>query len=1258
MQADLEAKLERIRSHTKLQNQQETRVVLNAVEDTLRDQNSEFTPTAYFAALLSLLDQFLSASKGLVNKDVATAVVYLLDLVTPHVPKPVLRSKFSHILKKLGTALTSTDSDAPLLRPSIGCLESLLIVQDAEAWKLPAEQISPRRAMAGLLNIAVDHRPKVRRRACEAVTQVLQNPPPSPSLDHPAADMCAETALFSLKEAVEASKKTSKKHKEQDQSGPSLMHALQLVKTIATASGGWPSRKMDSLCDALLTIAKSSNEYLTMAAFEVFEVMFAGMADDVSSSKLPRLLEILDELQPSANDTQLLPPWIAVISRGYDIASQVDAEDTFQRLPEPFQKVANFLSSSSENIRVSAAECLISFLINCVPDTVIIDPSIYDEKVLEKLSKIVTDLLSVKYQTAWMQVFQVLGATFDTFRWHSSPSLSSALKAVGQLRGTDSFNGKKEADAVIAKAVTAMGAENALDILPLNLAVKTDEPGRAWMLPILRDSVRNTSLDHFRKVLVPLSEKMFQKVMDNGNNEKSMEIKIYETVVQQIWSCLPGYCVLPLDLRSAFDQTFAELVANLLYQQVELRVSLCRALQNLVESNKALIALENEDSSIAMSRISKADAQKNLEHLAGFSSNLLAVLFNVYTQTLPVYRGPILQCIDAYLSVTPEEERMETFTKVVTSLEAALAEKKSKPNGAEKNTKHKDNQMPPMSQTLMDLVITIAIYLPRQSLAQLFGIATVLLQKDDPNLQKKAYKLIPRLAESEMGRIALQERSDELQALLLGSAEKTTAAARRDRLAAISRIVTALPDSDLTFIPAILPEVVICTKETNERARNMAFDLLVQMGERMKSGGTIIQKKVPNMSSDASDVAASLEEYLTMVSAGLAGTVPHSVSATITALTRILYHFRSHLPPTTTSDLVETMDIFLKSPNREIIRSVLGFTKVCIISLDRQMMETRLPTLIPGLLKFGHEHKAHLQAKIKHIFERMIRRFGFEIVEKYTPADDHKLISNIRKTKERAKRKAREDGGEEDGATEDVKRKGKFENEYDQAVYGSGDEASDASGSDVSDDEVLGRSKQHKTKKGGDTFIVDDDEDPLDLLDRKALGRISSTRPQKTKTAPEKKRKANIDLDGKLVIGDDGPGGGADDAEMLDLEKDGEIGLEDGINAYVQAIKGRDSAKRGRGGKLKFSNRKNKDDVDDGDEMEVDAEDVVKAVKRAQQSSVRGNDRPRGGMSAGRGGGMKNARMNRKGLGAERTRGGRVDKGSSRGGGRGRSFKR
>ena len=94
----------------------------------------------------------------------------------------------------------------------------------------------------------------------------------------------------------------------------------------------------------------------------------------------------------------------------------------------------------------------------------------------------------------------------------------------------------------------------------------------------------------------------------------------------------------------------------MLYGQADLRTDLCRALQNLVDSNKAIIQLPSEEENlVAQSRVSKADAKNNLDHLAGFASNLLAVLFNVYSQTLPQYRGVILRCINAYLRITPEK---------------------------------------------------------------------------------------------------------------------------------------------------------------------------------------------------------------------------------------------------------------------------------------------------------------------------------------------------------------------------------------------------------------------------------------------------------------------------------------------------------------------------------------------------------------------------------------------------------------------------
>lgn len=637
-------------------------MVLSAVEDTLRDQKADFSPTAYFAALLALLSQSLSAEQGIVNKDLATSVVYLLDITTAYVPAPILRSKFSQILTSLAPALSLPEVEAPLLRPSIGCLESLLIAQDIASWNLPHTQIGPRRATAGLLSLSVDHRPKVRKRAQEALIKVLKEPPPSPSLDHPAADMCAESAMKTLGDSITAAGKQKKgRHDAQhrDSHEPQVIHSLQLVKTIATASGGWPSKKIEALCELLMNASRSTNEYITMGAFEVFEVIFEGMADEFSSSKLPRLLEAISELKPAQNDSQLLPPWIAVLSRGYDVSAQISPEDTFEKLPDLFNLIAGFLASPSHNIRVSASECLISFLHNCIPNSVILEPSIYDEKTLEKIARAAAELLSVKYQAAWMEVFNVCSAMFDCYKWRSSPFLTGIASTVGELRTNESFHGKKEADAVLGSAIEAMGPAAVLEILPLNIIQqKNGQPGRVWMLPILRDNVTNTDLRHFRSELVPLSEALYQKMEDFRSAEKAVEVKIFETLVQQTWGILPGYCELPLDLVEAFDQTFAELLSNVLYKQTELRVDICRALQNLVESNQAILSVEaDEDDLILQRRITKAAAAKNVAHLAGFASNLLAVLFNVYSQTLPHHRGYILQCINAYLSITPEQVR-------------------------------------------------------------------------------------------------------------------------------------------------------------------------------------------------------------------------------------------------------------------------------------------------------------------------------------------------------------------------------------------------------------------------------------------------------------------------------------------------------------------------------------------------------------------------------------------------------------------------
>lgn len=509
-----------------------------------------------------------------------------------------------------------------------------------------------------------------------------------------------------------------------------------------------------------------------------------------------------------------------------------------------------------------------------------------------------------------------------------------------------------------------------------------------------------------------------------------------------------------------------------------------------------------------------------------------------------------------------------------------------------------DNKMPPTSHTLIDLLIAMSIYLPRSSFANLFRIAAVVLNRDasDPQLIKKAYKLIPRLASTETGQSALIERSEELQALLLSTADKTPSPARRDRLLAIHELVTYLPTSDLHFIPSILPEVILGCKESNDKARTAAFDLLIHLAKRITDTernppGTVIRNSlVPHMPNDTPDAAANLEEFFTMVSAGLAGTSPHMVAASVTALSRLFFEYRAELTSETLSNLVETVELFLTSNNREIVRSVLGFAKVAVVCLPEDMLRPRLNSLVPNLMVWSKEHKGRLRTKVKGILDRLVRRFGAPLIEGLVGEADRKLVVNIRKERERKKRKKKEgaESGEDD---EGAGKAGGFSNEFDRAVYGS-----DVSSDEDSDSEIEDQQRRGGKRSGvkGEQYIreLSPESNPLDLLAPDALASISTTKPSlrflDNGVGKNRKRHgAKVDVDGKLILrdgadGDDGnedyemTGGGAEDTGSS------------GINAYLDAVSGPSAVRRGQKGRLKFGKKDNNDGMDIDEDDEVD----------------------------------------------------------------------
>jgi ribosomal RNA-processing protein 12 len=108
-------------------------------------------------------------------------------------------------------------------------------------------------------------------------------------------------------------------------------------------------------------------------------------------------------------------------------------------------------------------------------------------------------------------------------------------------------------------------------------------------------------------------------------------------------------------------------------------------------------------------------------------------------------------------------------------------------------------------------------------------------------------------------------------------------------------------------------------------------------------------------------------------------------------------------------EIFTTHLVFVSSANREIVKSVLGFIKLSIHTLPVDVIRPHLKDLVPALLGWSHDHKNHFKLKVRHIFERMLRRFSWDEIYSYVGDEDAaKVLTNIRKRKERAKRRKAE----------------------------------------------------------------------------------------------------------------------------------------------------------------------------------------------------------------------------------------------------------
>uniref|UniRef100_A0A3Q3WNJ1 Uncharacterized protein n=1 Tax=Mola mola TaxID=94237 RepID=A0A3Q3WNJ1_MOLML len=1023
--------------------------VLAAVTEVIRGQGGKETETEYFAALMTTLEVVDTAESQ-------AAVAYLLNLVMKRVPAPVLMSKFSDTTKALMDVMSkqATSDTVSALRWILSCLATLLRKQDASVWTYP----STLQAYHGLLSFTVHTKPKIRKAAQQGVCAILRGSDflfaDNALTHHPAA---VSTAKFCIKEM---------EHAGGSNEDTTTLHVLGLLKELM---GTFPLGAVKSCCETLLRVMTLSHVLVTASAMQAFHRLFSGKpnASTLSPELNAQIITALYDYLPSENDLQPLLAWLAVMEKAHIYLAGLQSSLGLGHLPRLFSAAMSCLLSPHAQVVSAAANTLKTLLTECVAPhmeemgMITGTTSAGNPSYVCKMFRIVEEGLSYRFHSSWPFVLQILGCFYRIAGKQAHPIMVKSLQSLADLRASPHFPFSGELDLAVGSAVESMGPQVVLGAIPLNITGYEDdlEFPRSWMVPVIRDHVKNTHLGFFTSYFLPLASTFKQRAEELEQAGQKLEAKVYQTLQLQIWTMLPGFCTHPVDLLASF-KGIARALGMAINERPDLRLAVCHALRTIITKS--------------------CQTEEEKAELGRFSKNFLPIFFNVYSQQPAAgesgtHRMAILDTVKVYLTVTQTEVSLL-------------------PKAIERLISTDTNEL-----SMMDLVVAMAPLVDEVNMTKTFELIRPYLETKEPGMQKKAYRVLEEMCGGERDecRSFVMSNLETLKVVLLETLKNASSPAKRPRLKCLLHIVKRLSGEHKDFITSLLPEVIICTKEVSVGARKNAYNLLVEIGNTFVS-----------FCGNAKD---AMEEYLVLLYAGLTGSVT-MITCTVLALTRLLFEYKGTM--TSREQLLHNVCLLLSSRTREIVKAALGFIKVILFIVDPKTLASHVTVMMEGIGSIKDDMRRHFRTKLKNIFTKFIRKFGFELVKSMLPAEHHKVLANIRKAEARSKRRKLAAEQQDDSESEVEAPKAKSQSIEDILAE---------SDSDLSEDEGKASNAQKKTgksQKGRAWLKEGEDDEPLNFLDPKVSQRVLATNPALKKSG-KVKHGFKVTSDGRLIIRED-----------------------------------------------------------------------------------------------------------------------------------------
>ncbi|KAL1137902.1 hypothetical protein AAG570_009597 [Ranatra chinensis] len=676
--------------------------VLAAIAEVIKENGGQETSTEYFGALMTALEASDNDDSSIM------AILNVLGMGIKSVPKSVLQVKFGQITKVFMDLLVkyADSNQVSILRPLLGCLSVVLRAQEAAVWNEP----STINVLNSMLAFVTFSKPKVRKAAQHGIAVVVHGGEATPTaLGHVGRHMIAL-----IEEAVTGASGST--------SVTTALHALTLLKDIMIA---FPKKELKICIESVFKLMTLNNVLVTCCCLRSLHGMLGGGGSKrPSSSSLPpptnaRVISALFDFQPAPTDVQPTQAWLAVLQEAYLNLAKNDLSLCVANIGRLFTVVTELYLSERVECMNAATRTLDAATTDCL------GPATASRQVAAQnathLSSVVNTmqsrLASFQYHAAWTHILHLIAALFRSCGEHGSKTVLPLVRQLGELRDSNQFAHINELENAIGSAVRTMGPQLVLQVIPFQITDKKRDFKRSWLLPVLKDNIRVSTINFFTEYFLPLATSCRQESDRLKGINDQVGALSYDLLHAQIWALLPSFASQPTDIATSFP-IIAKALGGILSSKKELRMSVMSCLRKLV------------------CRSLESNQSDDLSTMARYAKNYLPILFNIYTTPTKAtdeegIRLASYETIKVYLKVVDSDLSYELFERATKKVEELEGEQKESAVGDTSK------------ESVLDLVRALLCYQSAPTLLKLYGVIEAKISADDnPKEQKKYYRQV------------------------------------------------------------------------------------------------------------------------------------------------------------------------------------------------------------------------------------------------------------------------------------------------------------------------------------------------------------------------------------------------------------------------------------------------------------------------------------------------------------------------------------